>query len=136
MPLTLKACVMQSVVVYHDLEGPSLHLDERERIVRDIGENGRCVIMRNHGAMTVGQSISEAFVWMHRLETACRYQVGALSQIGSGLQLSLVSESLQKRSAEIGAKYLASTGLMKVGLLEWPSLLVKLERERGTSYRT
>lgn len=136
LPLTLKASVMMGFVGYHDCEGPSLHLDERERIVRDLGESGRVIIMRNHGAMTVGQNVAEAFVWMHRLETACRYQVAALSQQGPGVEINWTSEELQKKSAQIGLKYLASTGQMKVGLLEWSSLLVKLERERGTSYRT
>lgn len=136
LPLTQKACSIQNWLAYHDWEGPSLHLDERARLVRDIGPNGRCVIMRNHGAMTVGTSIAEAFVWAQRLETACRYQVAALSQIGAGMHLQMPSKVLQKRTAEIGSKTYAQGGMMNTGTLEWKSLLVKLERERGTSYRT
>lgn len=135
LPLTQKACSIQSFLAYHDWEGPSLHLDERERIVKDIGENGRCILMRNHGAMTVGKSIAEAFVWTQRLETACRYQVQALSQLGAGLHLNMPSKTLQKRAAGIGAHMFSQDGPFSTGTLEWPSLLRKLENERGTSYR-
>lgn len=136
LPLTQKACTMMSVLGYHNWEGPSLHLNERERIVRDIGENGRALIMRNHGAMTVGRSVGEAFVWMQRLETACRYQVDALSCAAAGYALNMPSKALAKRAMDIGAKVLTQGGPMESGKIEWPSLLRKLERERGTSYRT
>jgi ribulose-5-phosphate 4-epimerase/fuculose-1-phosphate aldolase len=136
LPLTQKACSIQNWLSYHDWEGPSLHLDERARLVRDLDGNKRCVIMRNHGAMTVGTSIAEAFVWAQRLETACRYQIAALSQVGAGMHLQMPSKALQKRTAEIGSRTYAQGGMMNTGTLEWKSLLRRLERERGTSYRT
>ncbi len=48
------------------------------RLVRDLG-TGRVLILRNHGAMTEGRSEGEAFCWMHRLETACSYQVDGMA---------------------------------------------------------
>ncbi len=136
LPLTQKACSMMSMLAYHDWEGPSLDVDERPRIVKDIGENGRVVIMRNHGAMTVGQSIAEAFVWMQRLETACRYQIDALSCAGAGFHLNMPSKAMVQKASAIGAKSYAPGAFMETGTLEWQSLLRKLERERGASYRT
>ena len=70
LPLSQKALLLWSFLRYHDFEGPALRLDEREHIVRDLGD-GRVVILRNHGALTVGESVAEAFCWMYRLEAAC-----------------------------------------------------------------
>jgi ribulose-5-phosphate 4-epimerase/fuculose-1-phosphate aldolase len=135
LPLTQKACTMLNVLSYHDWEGPSVDLSERKRLVRDIGEQGRAVILRNHGAMTVGRTVGEALVWMLRLETACRYQVDALSCAAAGFALSMPPRKLIERTAELAARMYTS-GPMASGSLEWPSLVRKLERERGTSYRT
>jgi ribulose-5-phosphate 4-epimerase/fuculose-1-phosphate aldolase len=139
LPLTQKACSILRVLRYHDYEGMAVELDERERIVRDLGdeeERGRIVVLRNHGALTVGRSISEAWSWMYRLEMACRMQVDILSSAASGLSLNTLSESVISRTAEQTWNVLRPDGVMPVGTLEWPSLLRKLERERGTSYRT
>ena len=136
LPLTQKACSIMNFLRYHDWEGPSLHIDERERLLSDIGPGGRCVILRNHGSLTLGQSVAEAFVWAQRLETACRYQVDALSCAAAGYALQMPSEAMIKRAADIGSKVYAPGGFMESGTLEWASLLRKLERERGTSYRT
>lgn len=84
MPLTQKACTVLGVLSYHDWEGPANRLDERERIARDIGEHGRVVILRNHGALTVGRTVGEAFVWLHLFETACRFQMAALASAAGG----------------------------------------------------
>lgn len=65
LPLSQKALLLWDFVRYHDFEGAALDLDERSRLVRDLGDNGRVVILRNHGAMTVGASVAEAFVWMY-----------------------------------------------------------------------
>src|SRR5690606_30466486 len=54
---------------YHDYQGVVLNLDEQESIIRDLGQ-GEALILRNHGAMTVGRSVGEALHWMHRHEPA------------------------------------------------------------------
>ena len=62
----------------HDYEGIALDLDERQRIIRDLG--GSCgLILRNHGLLTVGRTVAEAFSLMFYLNLACEVQVAALS---------------------------------------------------------
>ena len=63
---------------YHDFEGVADHVDERERLVRDLGDND-AMILRNHGLLVVGQTIPAAFNVLFRLERACQTQVMALS---------------------------------------------------------
>ncbi|WP_424100060.1 class II aldolase/adducin family protein [Moorena producens] len=65
-------------VAYHDYEGISLDRDERERIVASLG-NKKCLILRNHGLLTVGQTVAEAFFYMYYLNKACEIQVNVLS---------------------------------------------------------
>lgn len=133
LPLSQKALLLWDFLRYHDFEGAALDMDERERIVHDLGPDGRCVILRNHGALTVGRSVAEAFCWMYRLEAACRYQVDALSanQEPHWLQ----TETIEKTAAQ-GRKLLGPGGFAECGKLEWQALLRKLERERGISYRS
>ena len=136
LPITQKACSIMHFVRYHDYEGAALDLDERERIVRDLGDEGRVVLLRNHGALSVGATIAEAWVWMYRLEMACRFQVDAMANVAGGLTLQTLSEETIAKTIEQGRKVLSPGGFLAAGTTEWPSLLTKLERERGTSYRT
>jgi ribulose-5-phosphate 4-epimerase/fuculose-1-phosphate aldolase len=129
-PLSQKAAVMLDFLGYHDYEGAALDEDERSRLVRDLGD-GRVLILRNHGALTVGRSVGEAFCWMHRLETACKYQIDG--QAG-GAPLHELSQATIAHTRAQGRKMLGSGGFLEVGRVEWPGLIRKLERERGTSY--
>lgn len=131
LPVSQIAAVLQDFVCYHDYEGAALDEDERERIARDLGDR-RCVILRNHGLFTVGETVGEAFVWMHHLETACRNQIAAMS---GGAELIHLSQTMLDHTREQGNKLFGSNGFATPGL-EWPSLLRKLERERGDSYKT
>jgi ribulose-5-phosphate 4-epimerase/fuculose-1-phosphate aldolase len=134
MPLTQKAMTIWHFLRYHDYEGPAVELGERERLVRDLGPDGRVMILRNHGGLTVGRSIPEAFTWMLRLEQACRQQVEGLS---CARDLIPLSEDLIRKSVEVCVKGMpGSVGATQMGNRDWPALLRKLERERGTSYRT
>lgn len=132
-PLSQKACVMMDFVRYHDYEGAALDDDERSRLVRDLGPDGRVLILRNHGALTVGRSVGEAFCWMLRLETACQYQIDGTA---GGAPLAELSEATISHTRAQGRKFLGPGGFLETGRVEWPGLLRKLERERGTSYRT
>jgi ribulose-5-phosphate 4-epimerase/fuculose-1-phosphate aldolase len=133
LPLSQKALLMWDFVRYHDYEGAALNLDERERIVRDAGEEGRAIVLRNHGALTLGRTVGEAFCWMYRLEAACRYQVDGLA---GGRELNWMSEETCKYTANQGRKLLGPGGVAECGTLEWPALIRKLEREKGASYRS
>jgi ribulose-5-phosphate 4-epimerase/fuculose-1-phosphate aldolase len=133
LPISQKALLMWDFVRYHDFEGAALDLDERERIVRDLGEEGRVVILRNHGAMTVGKTVAEAFCWMYRIEQSCRYQIDALS---GNRKLRVLSAHTVQRTAQQGRKILGYGGFLECGKMEWPGLVRRLEREQGMSYRT
>jgi len=63
-------------VAYHDFEGVTLNVDERSRLVRDLGQR-KHMILRNHGLLTCGETVAEAFMNMFTFETACRVQLAA-----------------------------------------------------------
>ena len=93
------------------------------------------MILRNHGALTVGKTIAEAWTWNYRLEMACRHQVDIMAGVGAGLTMNTLSDAVIEKTIAQGKRALLEGGFMAAGM-EWPSLLRKLERERGTSYRT
>lgn len=132
LPISNKALTMMYGVRYHDYEGPVTHLEERARLARNLGD-GHSLIMRHHGALTVGHTVAEAFVWMHKLESACQYQVAGLSD---GRELLKISGDVVNFSIKRGAEIHAHGGRVAAGGTEWPALLRKLERERGPSYRS
>jgi ribulose-5-phosphate 4-epimerase/fuculose-1-phosphate aldolase len=133
LPLSQKAVLLWHYLRYHDYEGASLGLSERERIRNDLGEDGRVMVLRNHGGLTVGASIAEAFVWMYRLEAACRFQVDGLS---GARALNFLSEETIEHTARQGRQLFGPGGAVEAGRLEWAALLRKLERERGLHYRS
>lgn len=72
------ACALYGDVAYHDFEGLAQDEDEGPRIVADLGDK-HAMIMWNHGLLTVGRTVGEAFNYMHRLVDACELQVRLLS---------------------------------------------------------
>ena len=131
LPINQKALIITGWTAYHDYEGVVLDAAEQESLVRDLGDN-MILIMRNHVLMPCGASVGAAFVWMHRIEAACRYQVDGLS---GGVPLHYPSEAVQQKTIEQGRRIFAPNGHARVGM-EWPSLITQLERERGTGYRS
>jgi ribulose-5-phosphate 4-epimerase/fuculose-1-phosphate aldolase len=112
-------------VGYHDFEGIALDLDERARLVADLGNN-MALILRNHGLLTVGRSIGEAFVLMFFLEKACRIQ---LHQMATGGKVIPLTDAVCQHTADqygLAAK--------PMGELEWPGLL-RLMDETDPSYK-
>ncbi len=81
-------------VAYHEYEGISYDLDEQQRLVQSLGAQP-VLIMRNHGLLTVGQSVSQAFMRMYYLEKACEIQLAAQS---SGQALSLPDDKICART--------------------------------------
>jgi ribulose-5-phosphate 4-epimerase/fuculose-1-phosphate aldolase len=63
---------------YHEWEGVAINLDERERLVADLG-NKHLMILRNHGTLALGGSVASCFMRMYYLERACRIQVDTLA---------------------------------------------------------
>jgi ribulose-5-phosphate 4-epimerase/fuculose-1-phosphate aldolase len=130
LPNNQKALVILGFVAYHDYESVALNLEERERIVADLGDK-RILILRNHGLLTVGESIGEAFIWMSKIETACRFQLDILS---CGRPLQELSQETRDLVIEQGRRIFGSSGAERVGR-EWPAMLRKLERESGSDWR-
>ena len=121
LPLTQTAMLVRDDVAYHDYEGVAVDLDERERLVADIGSKG-AMLLRNHGTLAVGETVGEAFVRLYFLERACQAQILALSA-GEG-NLNNPPQGAPEVTAEQG-----KIGLkMAAGALAWPALLRKAYR--------
>jgi ribulose-5-phosphate 4-epimerase/fuculose-1-phosphate aldolase len=129
LPITQHALVIYEQVTYHDFEGPALDPDEQSRLVRDLGDK-RIMILRNHGTLTAGRSVGEAFVLMYRIERACRMQLAA--QTG-GNELYPLPQSVVDKSIETGRKIFSKSGFGGEGHREWAAMLRKLQRE-GADY--
>lgn len=120
LPLTQNALLLRPQLAYHDYEGVALDLEERARIVNDIGSK-KALLLRNHGALTWGTTAAEAFTIIYFLEQACRQQIAALS--AGRANLLEVPQAIQDKVAPL------SVGVGFVGQLTWPGLLRKLARE-------
>jgi ribulose-5-phosphate 4-epimerase/fuculose-1-phosphate aldolase len=105
---------------YHDYEGVAVNLDERQRLVRDLGSHD-AMILRNHGLLVVGASIPEAFYNIFKLERACQVQVAVLS---CNTEITMPPEDVVNESYRM---YLPQTR-RPFGVLEWPALLAKLDQ--------
>ena len=113
---------------YHDFEGIALDLSERERLVQDLGDK-KVMILRNHGLLTTGNTVADAWVQMYFLEKVCAAQLTLLSAAAaSGQKIHYPSEEVCKRTAEQYDD--AGTGER-----EWPALLRQLDGVT-TDYRT
>ena len=109
---------------YHEYQGVVLDTAEQESLVRDLGD-GEALILRNHGTLTCGKTVGEAFNWCHRLELACRSQLAAMA---TGAKLKPVSKEV------LDATYLNYQPQTRrpYGVMEWPALLRKLDRLDGS----
>jgi len=105
---------------YHDYQGVVLDTAEQASLVADLGQS-EALILRNHGAVTVGRTVGEAFNWMHRLELACRSQLAAQA---TGRGLVAVPPPVLEATWN---NYQRGTR-RPYGLMEWPALLRKLDR--------
>ena len=114
-------------VGYHAYEGVVLDLSEKESLCRDLGEN-EALILRNHGLLSVGRSIGEAFNWMHRLELSCRAQLAAMACNSPLYPVSAAVIENTHKQYQPGTR-------RPYGLMEWPALL-RLADRLDPSYRT
>lgn len=130
LPLSQHALLIMDGLGYHDFEGAALNEGERERIVADLGD-AHTMILRNHGLLTVGRTVAEAFMRMYRAERACRMQL-AFQQ--SGATPYPISKPVQDMTIEQGRRYFAADGPSRAGQREWPALLRYLDR-RDPSFR-
>jgi ribulose-5-phosphate 4-epimerase/fuculose-1-phosphate aldolase len=119
LPLSQHALIVLPHLAYHDYEGIALNLDERERLVADIGDK-TLMLLRNHGTLAVGSTAAECWVGMFFLERACKQQVMALSA-GRENVLFAPDASMVEVSNVVGR------GIG--GGLAWPGCLRRLDRE-------
>jgi ribulose-5-phosphate 4-epimerase/fuculose-1-phosphate aldolase len=130
LPATQMALTILDEVRYHDYEGVADALDERDRIVQDLNTGG-VLILRNHGLLTVGASVGEAYARMFRIERACRFQIAAMS---GGAQLNPLPDEVINYTRQLGAQINSTAGRAAAGKTMWAALKRKLERE-GDRYR-
>jgi len=109
-------------LAYHDYEGIATDLEERERLVADLGSKS-VMILRNHGTLTVGESIGHAFVRMYFLERACEAQVHMLAAGRDAL-----NNPPQGTPEKVASQADARATRMGADMLAWPALLRKLDR--------
>lgn len=120
LPISQQAMFPLASLAYHDYEGLALNEEEKPRLVADLGDK-HCMILRNHGLLTVGKSAAEAFLSMYILERACRIQI--LAQSGAG-----VLHYVPKDIINLTAKQMSAVTVGQGADLTWPGLLRKLDR--------
>ena len=119
-PLSQHSIFVLASLAYHDYEGVALEADEKPRLVRDLGDK-RFLMLRNHGLLTVGRSVPEAFVAMYFFETSCMIQVRAMA---GGDPLRHIGQSIVDGAPAQWKQVTHGAG----GGLAWPALLRRLDR--------
>jgi ribulose-5-phosphate 4-epimerase/fuculose-1-phosphate aldolase len=121
LPISQHAMIVRPHLSYHDYEGIALNLDERERIVADLGDKN-LMLLRNHGTLALGGTAGQAWAGAFFLERACAVQIKALSAGRGG-----VLEAPQAAQDEVAA--VAAGALPGGGMLIWPGSLRLLDRQ-------
>ena len=122
LPHTQTAMITGGDIAYHDYEGLATDLDERERLVRDIGDK-HVMLLRNHGTLAVGSSIGACFLRLYFLERACEAQVLMLAAGRDGL-----NDPNEGVDAKVAGQVRPEALDGMAGKLAWPALLRKVER--------
>lgn len=125
LPMTQHSLRFHGRLSYHDWEGIATNLDERERLVRDLGENYN-MILRNHGVMCCGRSVPEAWRALYALEKSCVSQLQAMAIAhGTGRAIKLPSEAVRQGTSD----KLESRHGKDIVSRDWPRQLGKLDRD-------
>jgi ribulose-5-phosphate 4-epimerase/fuculose-1-phosphate aldolase len=120
LPISQQSMFVLASLAYHDYEGVALHDAEKPRLQADLG-TANFLMLRNHGLLTVGPSIADAFLSMYTFENACQIQIAA--QAGAGEPRMIAPEIL---SGTTEAMKVQTSGLG--GAFAWPALIRKLNR--------
>lgn len=127
LPISQQSTFVLASLAYHDYEGVAFREDEKPRLQADLGDR-RFLMLRNHGLLTVGRTIAEAFLNMYVFESTCQIQIAAQSG-GSALThvnpqiVEGVSHAMKVQTGGLG------------GAFAWPALIRKLDRI-DPSYKT
>jgi len=137
LPLNQDSLSLMNDIAYHDFEGIALDTDERERLIDHVGDNN-CVILRNHGLLTLGPTVAAAFSKMYALQKACTIQVMTLA---GGVELGFPSQAAQDKVREQtagrrtpGSAQGGATNRVSPVDLAWQGFLRKLDKV-DTSYK-
>jgi len=124
LPLNQWSLQFTDRLAYHDYEGIALDLDERSRLVQDLGDKF-VMVLRNHGMLTCGRSVAEAFKLMHNLERSCRAQLAIQA---SGAEICKLSQGVARKTAEQYAHAYDAIEIAGRPDSEWAAFKRMLER--------
>ena len=127
LPISMGATAFFEDIAYHDYEGPSLYLEERERLQESLGDK-KVLILRNHGLLTVGRTVAEAFIRLYRLESACQVQLDA----GAAGSVRVLNQDLARKSGKDVKRFMEQED--NFGQLEFDALVRKIDK-LDDSYR-
>ena len=121
LPISMGATAFFEDIAYHDYEGPSLYLEERDRLQDSLGDK-KVLILRNHGLLTVGRTVAEAFIRLYRLESACQVQLDA----GAAGSLRVLNQDLARKSGKDVKRFMEQED--HFGQLEFDALVRKIDK--------
>jgi len=135
LPISQQSIFVLASLGYHDYEGVALRDDEKPRLVKDLGDKTN-LMLRNHGLLTVGPTIADAFLAMYVFEAACAIQVRAMAG-ASGAADVMANDLIPIDPRIIAGAQAQSQAVTKSlgGALVWPGLLRRLDRV-DASFRT
>lgn len=125
LPISQQSTFVLASLGYHDYEGVALREDEQPRLQEDLGSN-QFLMLRNHGLLTTGKSVADAFLAMYIFESACKIQVDAQA----GGELVMIHPQILQGLAAVMKQATAGMGAELV----WPALIRKLNKT-DTSYQ-
>jgi len=120
LPISQQSIFVLSDLAYHDYEGVALNAAEKPRLVRDLGDRS-FLMLRNHGLLTVGETIPDTFLSMYVFESTCTIQVRAMA---GGSELTPIPQPILDGARQQVKVVTRGLG----GNLAWPGLLRKLDR--------
>lgn len=134
LPISMTALGYHERVGYHDFEGPSLDLEERARLGANLGQHN-ILVLRNHGLLTCGATVAQAFVRMYRLQRVCEVQIAALS---TGQKLIVPPLEVREKSARLADDFLSAEGGRGYSRKANPEFeaMLRLLDQKDASYRT
>ena len=121
-PIFQDAAIFHNRVSYHDWQGMSTEVEECKDIAKNLGNN-KVMILRNHGLLTCGETIGEAFILMYYLDKACKNQLDTMS---TGLETIVPSDNIMEYAA---GQY--EDPRFRLGKHEWPALLRLLDQKNS-----
>ena len=121
-PIFQDAAIFHNRVSYHDWQGMSTEVEECKDIAKNLGKN-KVMILRNHGLLTCGETIGEAFILMYYLDKTCKNQLDTMS---TGKPIIVPSDNIMEYAA---GQY--EDPRFRLGHHEWPALLRLLDQKNS-----